>query len=697
MNPDIPRATYRLQFHAGFTFLQAEGLAGYLRDLGISHVYASPILTARDGSMHGYDVISYDAINPALGGEDKFCQMAATLRQHGIGIILDIVPNHMAVGGADNKMWLDVLRLGQKSPYAAWFDIDFGCNDPDLAGKIHAPFLGKPLREALDNRELRLVSQDNGGGYIVMSGEHGFPIRPEDEKAIARDGIETFVDPSRMAMLLAKQNYVLDAWWNAGDRINWRRFFDITQLAAIRMDHAEAYEAKHALVFRLYRDGIIDGLRIDHIDGLADPAGYCRMLRRDLERLQPLRPPSASSGRAWLLVEKILASDERLPSNWSTDGTTGYDFMDQVSAVLHDADGGDVLADHWASISHRSRDFEAEEYAARREILDRAFDGQRERLVRELQMAARSTGLALTAAALRRALTDIIVEMRAYRGYQTGDEPDQNLDDVIAVAIDRALRRPTSERAAILHIRAVFSAATDVSRQARQSCLRQFHHLTAPLAAKAVEDTAFYRYGRLLSRNDVGFDAGRTGADPAVFHDWMQRRAEDVPHAMLATATHDHKRGEDVRARLAVLSEWPTEWVGQASSWAKLNGPLRPDDLHPGDEYMFYQTAVGTCPPDLVAEDHAGLTSFAERLAAWWIKALREAKLRSSWAAPDERYEDMAIAFATAALDPVRNPEFISAFLGFVSRLARPAAANGLVQTALRCLAPGVPDTYQGS
>ena len=303
--PHPIRATYRLQFHAKFTFDDGGRLAGYLRDLGISHVYSSPILTARSGSMHGYDVVAYDSINPALGGENSFREMARCFRQHDIGIILDIVPNHVAVGGDDNLMWLDLLRHGPESRYAKWFDIDFDDPDPELNGKVLAPFLSQPRPQAIRNGAVFLEKTGLIGGYAVKAGEHIFPIRVEDEAEIAEIGLEAFRKPDRLSELLARQNFVLDAWWNAGDRINWRRFFDITQLAAIRMDNPEAYSAKHDLIFQLYRDGIIDGLRIDHVDGLADPAEYCQTLRRDLFALQSDRPATASNNAAWLVLLSV--------------------------------------------------------------------------------------------------------------------------------------------------------------------------------------------------------------------------------------------------------------------------------------------------------------------------------------------------------------------------------------------------------
>lgn len=693
-----PRATYRLQFRKGFPFSAGRDLASYLGELGISHVYASPILTARAGSMHGYDVVDYDAINPELGGEAGFAEMAAALRAQGIGIILDIVPNHMAVGGADNRLWLDLLKHGRGSAYASWFDIDFDCPDPEIAGKVHAPFLCEPYRQVLESGRLKLVIHD--GGYAVSYGEHLFPIRPEDQAEIAAVGVEAFRDTETLDALLSRQNFVLDWWRNAGDRINWRRFFDITQLAAVRMEEPEAFAAKHAVALRLYRDGLIDGLRIDHVDGLSDPAGYCIELRRHLDTLQRQRPDGLAEDRAWLIVEKILASGEHIPADWDVDGSTGYDFMDQASALQHDPAASGPLSAHWAVLSGRLRDFDGEEELARHEILSHSFDGQRERLLDALEQAGAGhrNSEGLTRAALRRAATSLIAQLRAYRSYATGRDDGVDAGERVQAALRAALAAPLSDPPALRFVASVIAGEGEEARRpARITAIRRFNQLAAPLAAKAVEDTAFYRYGRLLSRNDVGFDAGVLGIEPDAFHALMRQRADRVPGAMLATATHDHKRGEDLRARLAVLSEMPQDWIAATQRWRGLTDANRPGELDPADEHMFQQMLVGAWPLGLAVDDAAGLDQLAGRLGGWWRKALREAKLRSSWAAPNEAYEEKALQFAADALNPAKSGALLRDIAAFVSCIERAGALNGLVQMALRCTVPGIPDTYQGT
>lgn len=695
---DVPRATYRLQFHKDFPFSAGRDLAPYLAELGISHVYSSPILTARAGSIHGYDVVDYDAINPELGGEAAFEQMAAALRGQDIGIILDIVPNHMAVGGSDNRLWLDLLKHGRNSAYADWFDVDFETPDAQLTGKVHAPFLGEPYREVLASGALSLVIHD--GGYAVSYGEHLFPIRPEDQAEIAAAGVDAFRDADRLDALLSRQNFVLDWWRNAGDRINWRRFFDVTQLAAVRMEEPAAFAAQHAVALGLYRDGLIEGLRIDHIDGLADPAAYCANLRRHLDTLQRQRPEGLRESRALLLVEKILAPGERLPGGWDVDGSTGYDFMDQVSALQHDPAVSGSLSAHWAVLSGRSRDFHPEEEMARHEVLSHAFDGQRERLVDALEEAgaAGRDAEGLTRSALRRAVTALTAQMRAYRSYATGRDDGVGAGEAVQAALSAALSGPVADAPALRFVASVIAGeGAETQRPARVTAIRRFNQLAAPLAAKAVEDTAFYRYGRLLSRNDVGFDAQRLGMGPDAFHALMRQRADGAPYSMLATATHDHKRGEDVRARLAVLSEIPREWMAATQRWRQRAEPIRPDGLDPADEHMFQQMLIGAWPLGLSADDAAGLDQLAGRLGGWWRKALREGKLRSSWAAPNEGYEEQALQFATDALNPAKAGDFLRAVAAFVGRIERPGALNGLVQMALRCTAPGFPDSYQGT
>ena len=699
----------RLLLHEGFTFSDAARVVPYMATLGISHLYASPILTARPGSTHGYDVIDPTRVNDALGGEAGLRALVAVLRGAGMGLVVDIVPNHMAVGGGDNPWWQSVLRHGRGSHYARFFDIDWEPADPTLHGKVLAPFLGRAYGEALVAGEVRV---DAAAG-VIRYFDSSWPIAPHDLAEVVAQGPAAY-DPSsddgrsRLHRLLERQHYRLAWWGTAGDEINWRRFFDINGLAALRIEDPVVFEATHATLFRLYAEGLIDGLRVDHIDGLSDPPGYCRALRARLDTLAGQRPTSAPRGRAWLIVEKILGADERLARDWGVDGTTGYDFMDQVSALQHDAAAEQRLAFFWSAVSGRPADFHVEECQARAEVLRRGFDVQLEATASALHHLARLDPITrdTTQAAIRRALLALLMHFPVYRTYNAGDGVRSANDDAAFV---RALKAAKADSAAALHpvldlLDRWLGGETPATSGAvwRRSATLRFQHLSAPIAAKAVEDTAFYRYGRLLSRNDVGFDAACLGRVPAAFHRACVERRATFPNAMLATATHDHKRGEDVRARLAVLSELAEEWQAVVRRWMENNAPLKQPGAvatvtmpSNGDEAMLYQMIIGAWPTTLHADDAAGVARFAERLAAWQQKALREAKLETDWVAPNTAYEDAARGFLMALLAPA-SPFLVEAAT-FAMRIAPAGAINGLAQTLLKLTSPGVPDFFQGT
>ncbi|WP_428671551.1 malto-oligosyltrehalose synthase [Reyranella sp.] len=620
-----PRATLRLQFHKGFTFADAEALVPYFAALGVSHLYASPITTARAGSLHGYDVTDPTQVSPELGGETALKRLVDALRREKLGLIVDIVPNHMAAT-LENAWWVDVLRNGQDSRYARWFDIDW---EP---GTVFLPWLGKPAAD-VTAKEVDALNLPKPGAYRL-------------------------------------------GWWRtASDRINWRRFFDINELVCLRMEDDEAFEAAHAMIARLYAEGTIDGVRVDHIDGLADPAGYCRKLRQRLDPTNPARP--------YLVVEKILLRGETLPAEWGCDGTTGYDFMDEVSALQHDPAGEPVLAEAWATLSGRPADFATEEEAARREIIARSFSAPLEACIAAFHPGKDSD---LSRPALRRALTELLVHFPVYRGYGTAGDA-QFLRQAAEAAKKTGL---PGDRWVIdwLHGR----------MRAPGGAVTRFQQLSSPVAAKSVEDTAFYRYGKLLSRNDVGFDVERFGDTAADFHARMQRRQATQPHGLLATATHDHKRGEDSRARLAVLSEKPEEWTRRQARWIEQCALLRTGGMpDPGDIAMLLQMIVGAWPLDLALEDTVGRATFAQRLAGWQQKALREAKLKSDWADPDTAYETAAQDLLHRLVVDEAAPALRAEIFAFIQEITPAGAINGLSQTLLRLTAPGVPDLYQGT
>ncbi len=679
-----PRATYRFQFHKDFAFADAEALVPYLDHLGISHLYASPITTARSGSTHGYDVVDPTRINPELGGEDAFRRLVAALRARDMGVIIDIVPNHMGVAGAENEWWNDVLTHGKNSEFARYFDIDW-------REKLVLPILGDPLAETLASGALKVEQVD--GRYVLEAyGEHRLPIRDEDQATAATDD---------MAALVDRQHYRLASWRVANDELNWRRFFTINDLAGLRAEDPVVFDATHALYFRLYAEGLIDGVRVDHVDGLTDPAGYCRKLRARFDAIE--RPADVPAGPAYIVIEKILADGEPLATDWGVDGTSGYDFMEQVTALLHAPAGAEPLAEPlaelWADISGRSADFAPEELRARQELLAWQFDAQHRRCVEAFAALARSAPecAGLTRGMLDRAIERLLWVFPVYRTYGTGDAApaaDYGIRETVRQRVAEFV--PPGEGPVAERILAWLAGEGSGDPALAADAVRKFQQLSAPIAAKAVEDTAFYRYGRLLSRNDVGFDAARMSLDIEDFHTAMIDRARNWPTAMLATATHDHKRGEDVRARLAVLSEIPGLWRDRVEHWLALAAPFA-EQVDPADAYMLLQTVFGAWPDGLAATDADGLSGYADRVVAWQEKALREAKLRSSWEARDEAYEARCHDLARALLDPERSPEFLNAMTAFVARIAPAAAANSLAQVVLRYTVPGVPDLYQGT
>jgi (1->4)-alpha-D-glucan 1-alpha-D-glucosylmutase len=678
-----PRATYRVQFHRDFPLARAEELVPYLDRLGISHIYASPITTAVPGSTHGYDVIDPTRVNPELGGEPALRSLVTALRRHGMGLVIDIVPNHMGVAGGHNPYWNDVLQHGQASQYASWFDIDW-------RKKLLLPILGAPVEEVL--AESRIAIDRSGTEPMLTAyGEHRLPIRPEDQSDLPDTG-----DREALATLLDRQHYRLGWWRAANDELNWRRFFTINELACMRQKDDAVFEATHALYFRLWEEGLIDGVRIDHVDGLSDPAAYCRKLRERFDTLG--RADGAPPGPAYIVIEKILASGEALPTDWGVDGTSGYDFMEQVSLILHEPAGRKPLERFWRDFSGRGLTFHEEELQARQDMLSWAFESQLSACVEAFHRLVRSapeTG-GLTRGMLRRAIQRMLWVFPVYRTYGTGsDAPESDAQVRSRVRRDAALFTPPAEASVVDRILDWLAGAGPGDAVLAADAVRRFQQLSAPIAAKAVEDTAFYRYGALLSRQDVGFDAARTGYSGEEFHDLNRERAASFPKSMLAAATHDHKRGEDVRARLAVLSCIPDLWQEKVAQWDGMIAG-KTGGVASADRYVLYQMVFGCWPDGLSPEDERVLEAYAGRLAAWQEKALREGKLRSSWAGPNQEYEGRAREFLLRLCNPAHSRDFLQAVAALVKRTAGATLANMLVQAGLRYTVPGMPDLYQG-
>ncbi|MDE4537763.1 malto-oligosyltrehalose synthase [Pseudomonas sp. ITEM 17296] len=753
-------ATLRLQFHSDFTLDHAVPLVPYFAQLGISHLYASPILKARAGSRHGYDVVDPTQVNPELGGEAALQRLVAALRQHGMGLILDTVSNHMAVGGADNPWWQSLLAWGRRSPYAEFFDIQWHSSDPLLAGQLLLPFLGSDYGAALKQGEIPLTFDKQHGVLEVAHYDHRFPICPIDygwilaqspepalqalaahftalsdsaqplndalplqaelarlvndgadlESALIAFDSRSEAGLKRLHLLLERQTYRLASWRTAADDINWRRFFDINELGGLRVERAAVFEATHAKLFELIERGLVDGLRIDHIDGLADPRGYCRKLRRRVDSLLARRPLNAALEHFPLYVEKILGADEHLHQDWLTDGTTGYEFMNQVSLLQHDPAGEAPLTELWANVSERP-DFPEEVRLARHLVLNASLAGDCESVAQALLQVARDDLMTrdLTLGAIRRALQALVAHYPVYRTYFNACGRPAEDEAFFQQALANARQDLSEADWPLLDQLEQWLGGQPWRRlppgrprkHLRHACVR-FQQLTAPSAAKAVEDTAFYRSARLLSRNDVGFEAERFSAGSEVFHNEAQRRLRDFPDSLLATATHDHKRGEDTRARLAVLSERGPWLASRVEHWRELAAPLRAqldDGLapSPGDELMLLQTLLGSWPLDLDPHDDGALRQYAERLRQWQQKALREAKLRSSWNAPNEAYEAACASYIDGLLLDEENQQLRKSVADAAQLIACPGALNGLVQTLLRMTVPGVPDLYQGN
>ncbi|GLQ87464.1 malto-oligosyltrehalose synthase [Dyella flagellata] len=728
------RATIRLQLNREFDFLAAAEQVPYFAALGLSHVYLSPIAMARPGSTHGYDVINPMIVSPELGGEPALAKLVQTLHTHGMGAIVDIVPNHMAADVA-NPWWNDVLAMGRASHYAHYFDIDW--HAPHADGKLWLPMLSVPLEQALAHGEPQV--ERHVGGTTIALGVAGtkLPISEQSLRLLfdlagqvlprfktSSDAIDAIrlamqdehqgaridraitqlhADRALMRRFLDLQHYRL-AWWRSGSQaINYRRFFDIDSLAALAMERDDVFDDVHALPLRLIREGMIDGLRIDHVDGLTQPRDYLRKLRLRVDRAARIDPRQPARHIS-LHVEKILAHDESLRDEWPVDGSTGYDFMNQVGALLHAAQGQAELGQAWAALTGRSRQFGDEERAARRSMLQTSLATDLVRCVRAFERYVTDTPEYgdLTPLALARALGEILEHMPVYRTYLgTGtpsDEDRHTLEHVFELAMKDGDPDLIAHRAYLRQYLLETKTRwlnTLSQRRHLQIARRLFEQLATTLNAKAVEDTAFYRYGVLLSRNEVGSDPRILAIEPRRFHALMQQRAEHWPRSMLATATHDHKRGEDVRARLAVLSERSHWFVDQASRWLReLEGPNRPSR---GALWMLLQTLLGAWPLDLRHDDESGLHAFAARIEAWLLKAEREAKLQTRWTTPNPIYEEACKAAVGDILISPRYAGLRRDIHDAAHSLDAPGALNGLVAVTLRLTVPGVPDLYQGT
>jgi (1->4)-alpha-D-glucan 1-alpha-D-glucosylmutase len=839
-----PRATYRLQLHAGFGFADARAAVPYLAELGISHCYASPYLKARPGSQHGYDISNHALLNPELGGEEEHAAWADVLRAHGMGQVLDVVPNHMGIVGNENVWWNDVLENGPSSPYAEFFDIDFQPIKPDLRNKVLLPILGAVYGEVLEGGQVKLSYE--AGAFTLNYFDHRFPVspctydrildlRPEElEARLGPEGEEALTeyrsiltavrhlprtdvtDPEKVAerqrekevikrrlaaltdasppvarflaenvalinaegptigpsgpgprdfdlldALLDAQPYRLAYWRVASDEINYRRFFDINELAALSMEKPEVFAATHEKIFELLRDGKVHGLRIDHPDGLFNPRQYLERLQERfildtareiadtdaeftgldwaqtepavLEAIQRRRKErgGALARPLYVVVEKILGSGEVLPEDWPVYGTTGYEFLNALGGLFVDrrnARAFDQLYRRWTGRETKYRDLV---YQKKFLILQVSLSSELNMLATQLDRLSEKGRWSrdFTLNSLRRALREIIACFGVYRSYITGRDLEDRDRFYVERAVAQAKRRNPAISGAlfdfirdVLLLKPIFDrprqmvegeassgegeqepqpqppAAADMPEfQEQLRFVGKFQQVTSPVMAKGVEDTTFYVYNRLLSLNEVGGEPDHFGTGLGEFHRHNEERLTRSPRALSPTATHDHKRGEDTRARIDILSEMPGAWQKALNRWARHNKRRREVvDEEPvpdrNDEWFFYQTLIGAWPPGM-AEPTA---DFVERIQQYMQKAMHEAKVHTSWINPNPKFDQAIRQFVAKVLD-AKNARFLDDFRAFQGSVSHYGMLNSLSQVLLKVALPGVPDIYQGT
>ena len=758
MPPAIPIATYRLQLTADFDFDAAAAIVPYLKALGITHLYASPFMKARAGSTHGYDIVDHTRFNPELGGETGFARLSEALRQNDLGLILDFVPNHVGVHFADNPWWLDVLEWGAASPHANSFDIDWEQLPYRARGGVLLPIIGSSYGHALQHGEIELQYDAAEGSFSAWYFEHRLPIAPGRYREILKTVVkEAQVDeseagkrilalasrskglrhPNRMEApgfkaelkaiaegshiirrglaayqagadrpaqtlalhhLLERQHYRLGHWRLASSDINYRRFFDVNTLAGLRVEDIATFEAIHRLVKKLIAEDRLQGLRIDHIDGLRDPAQYFQRLRRLIRDAQ-----GRETRPFYITVEKILGYNEALPAFAGVHGTTGYEWMNAMSHVLIDGNGLEALNEVWRQISNQSPDLEPALKEAKRRVLETLLTSEFMVLSRLLARIAGGhySTRDYSADSLRQALELYVLHFPVYRTYLTPFGSTQHDRALISETIEKAradwfaaddgildFLRDTLTMDLVRPGRAAHSAP-----RVRRFALK-VQQFTGPMMAKSLEDTTFYRYHRLLTLNEVGGDPSATALPVGTFHARMQTRAREWPHGMTATATHDTKRGEDARARILALAEIPGEWTSAVARWKVQNAPhlVSEGNMRAPSatfEYMLYQTLLGAWAPD---DD-----SFPARIQAYALKAAREGKQETSWLNPSAGYENGVKTFLDRILDRSISAEFLNSMEALAERVSLLGALNSLSQITLKATIPGVPDFYQGT
>ena len=704
-------ATYRLQVTSDFPLSAVRERVPYLHDLGVSHLYLSPLLAARTGTTHGYDVVDHARLNPELGDDETLRALARDLHDRGMGIVLDIVPNHMSAS-AENPYWDDVLMRGRGSRYAEWFDIEWDA--PNARGKVVLPVLSDELPRVIERGEIKLRIRDSGARIAWF--DHSWPLDPgtlPKEVQLAqfdpagRPAVDEWVagdeGKRRLAKLIGAQHYRLAHWRRAPDDINYRRFFEVNDLVAVRLEDEDVFRATHGLILDWVREGILDGLRVDHVDGLRDPSWYLATLRQAVDSSRHRDAPE----RFPIFVEKILSGDERLPADWPVDGSTGYDFMNEVEDVMLAPEGMRAIEAAYRGLRHNpSLRFDTVARDGKRGVLRGAL---RPDVMRVARLASEWSKGTIAPAAAARAIIEVMVHLPVYRTYIAEPGVLSRTDrSVLAEAFEGARAATDVDPFALELLERAFLDKPRAKDRLRTELVMRFQQTSGPATAKGVEDTALYVYLPLASRNEVGGVPDRELEHAAQrLHDRNAERARRWPVGLNATNTHDTKRSADLRARLSALSEVPEEWARHVSRWRRLNrqrkrtvrGKPAPDT---NAEYLFYQSLLGLWPaprPQRRVDDLPDAGWFAqatERLSAYMLKAVREAKTRTSWTESDEQYEAALAAFVRESLTPSDDAPFTGDVARLTARVADPGFARAVARMLIQVASPGVPDVYQG-
>ena len=783
-HPRIPTSTYRLQFNRQFTFAQAREIVPYLDALGVSDCYASPYFQARADSLHGYDITDHNKLNSAIGSRVEYDAWVAQLHQHGMGQILDFVPNHMGVGEPLNQWWSDVLENGPSSLYAPYFDIEWNPLKADLRDKVLLPILGDQYGRVLERGELKL--HFDAGIFFLSYYEHQLPIAPGTYRHVLEVALEklapfkgeefyaelqsiitaleylprrTETDPERIRErarekeiikrrlerrcseapqvqeaiaqavlqingrpgdgksfdaldeLLNAQSYRLAFWRVAAEEINYRRFFDVNDLAALRMELPEVFDATHGLLLELVGSGAVTGLRIDHPDGLYLPADYFKKLQQSCT--EALKVPLRKDGRAiYFLLEKILSGNETLRSDWPVHGATGYEFAKLVASILVDASAEQSITKTFQRFIGHTMHFGHLVYAKKRLVMRLSLANEVNVLGNMLdRLSERNRWYRdFTLDALTRAVRETIACFPVYRTYLAPSQPVSEADRaVIERAVTSARRRnPAIEESVFNFLQDIllfrFPENLDAEeREAHAHFVLKFQQCTGPIMAKGLEDTAFYVYNRLAALNEVGGEPQQFGSSVEIFHQENITRQRDWPATLLATSTHDTKRSEDVRARMLAISEVPHLWRRNLQRWRAINRKWKQrldeaDAPDGNEEYLLYQTLLGTWPIESNGAAAAAVSAeYIARIQAYMAKALKEAKINTSWIQPNEQWDEAMQNFVARILDPSPKNKFPTSLVELAEEIARVGAINSFSQVALKLTAPGVPDIYQGN